>query len=158
MNTSNGSPLDLYLELLKRTLTYSLWDENESPLGQYGGGRAFRMFGGPLIVRLLRQFHLKLVREIEVDRSKRELGEDWPLKAHTMIGMKRLDNIQACACDVIRNSVPGDFIETGVWRGGASIFMEGILKAYDETAKRRLWVADSFEGLPANDPTRYPKD
>jgi O-methyltransferase len=38
-------------------------------------------------------------------------------------------------------------IETGVWRGGACILMRGVLKAYGDT-KRRVWVADSFQGLP----------
>jgi O-methyltransferase len=53
--------------------------------------------------------------------------------------------------------VPGDLIETGVWRGGATIFMRGILKAYGDTT-RLVWVADSFEGLPKPDAERYPVD
>jgi O-methyltransferase len=48
-------------------------------------------------------------------------------------------------------------IETGVWRGGASIFMRAILKAYGDTG-RKMWVADSFEGLPKPDPKNYPAD
>lgn len=74
--------------------------------------------------------------------------------SHTMIGRKRLDNIQYCIETVINDNVPGDFIETGVWRGGATIFMRGILAAYEIT-DRYIWVADSFEGLPV--PT-YPED
>lgn len=65
----------------------------------------------------------------------------------TMIGRPRLDNLQFCVEDVIRNKVPGDMIETGVWRGGATIFMRAILKAHGVT-DRTVWVADSFEGLP----------
>ena len=38
-------------------------------------------------------------------------------------------------------------IETGVRRGGACIFMRGVLAAHDVT-DRTVWVADSFEGLP----------
>jgi O-methyltransferase len=64
-----------------------------------------------------------------------------------MIGLRRLDNIQFCVTDVIRRRVPGDLIETGVWRGGATIFMRGILAAHCVT-ERRVWAADSFEGLP----------
>jgi len=52
--------------------------------------------------------------------------------------------------DVIARGVPGDFIETGVWRGGACIFMRAILKAYGVT-DRTVWVADSFEGVPPPD-------
>jgi O-methyltransferase len=67
--------------------------------------------------------------------------------AHTMIGRKRLDNIQYCVETVLEDAIPGDLIETGVWRGGACIFMRGLLVAYDVT-DRRVWAADSFEGVP----------
>src|ERR1700735_3002333 len=40
--------------------------------------------------------------------------------AHTMIGRKRLDNIQFCIEEVIKLGIPGDLIETGIWRGGAT--------------------------------------
>ena len=43
--------------------------------------------------------------------------------------------------------VPGDLIETGVWRGGSTIFMRALLKAHGIT-DRTVWVADSFQGLP----------
>jgi macrocin-O-methyltransferase TylF-like protien len=52
---------------------------------------------------------------------------------------------------------PGDFVETGVWRGGATMFMRAVLKAYG-IKDRCVWVADSFEGLPAPDLTKYPAD
>lgn len=78
-------------------------------------------------------------------------------RAHTMVPMVRLDNLQACVIDVLEEGVPGDFIETGVWRGGSCIFMRGILKAWGDTT-RRVWVADSFEGLPEPDAERHPKE
>jgi O-methyltransferase len=65
-------------------------------------------------------------------------------------------NLRFCVERIIADRVPGDLIETGVWRGGASIFMRGILAAYGVT-DRRVWVADSFEGLPKPDP-RYAAD
>ena len=46
-------------------------------------------------------------------------GRDWPARAHTMIGFKRLANIRTCVETVLDDGVPGDLIETGVWRGGA---------------------------------------
>jgi len=85
------------------------------------------------------------------------LGGVWPSRAHTMIGLPRLDNLQYCVERALADRVPGDLIETGVWRGGASIFMRGILKAHGDT-ERKVWVADSFEGLPPTDPVRYPKE
>lgn len=88
---------------------------------------------------------------------EREEGADWPSSAHTMIGLKRLDNLRFCLEDVLARRVPGDVIETGVWRGGASIFMRGILKAHGIT-DRRVWVADSFRGVPPPRPDEYPAD
>lgn len=71
--------------------------------------------------------------------------------AHVMMGRKRLDHLHGCLETVCREGVPGDFIETGVWRGGGTIFMRGFLAAHG-VSDRTVWVADSFEGLPV--PTR----
>jgi hypothetical protein len=75
----------------------------------------------------------------------------------TMIGARRMDNIEDCVRRVIEDRVPGDLIETGVWRGGATIFMRGVLRAFG-VADRTVYVADSFQGLPAPDAERYPAD
>src|ERR1039458_3986673 len=53
--------------------------------------------------------------------------------------------------------IPGDFLEAGVWRGGATIFMKGMLAAYG-VHDRRVWVADSFRGLPVPDEVHFPQD
>jgi O-methyltransferase len=74
-----------------------------------------------------------------------------------MIGIKRLDALHYCVKDVLERGVPGDFIETGVWRGGAAIFMRGALKAHGVT-DRVVWAADSFAGLPPPDQAKYPQD
>ena len=86
----------------------------------------------------------------------RELGRDWPSMAHSMIGSRRMSNLRQLAEFVITNRIPGDFIEAGVWRGGACIMMRAVLKAYGVT-NRRVWVADSFCGLPEPD-AKYPDD
>ena len=64
-----------------------------------------------------------------------------------------------CICieSALNNDVPGDVIETGVWRGGASIYARAVLQAWD-VVERRVWVADSFEGLPPRNLTDYPAD
>ncbi|MBL8833718.1 MAG: class I SAM-dependent methyltransferase [Rhodospirillales bacterium] len=67
--------------------------------------------------------------------------------SHTMIGRKRVDNIEACLDAIRADAIPGDLAETGVWRGGAAIFMKGYLETY-AMGDRKVWVADSFEGLP----------
>jgi len=132
----------LYLDLMKKALLASIYEENGwYVLGSLGGVTSFKTWLQSLLVKLAWTKRLLLVRPGIADRNS------WGLFGYTMIGLPRLDNIQACAEDVIRNDVEGDFIETGVWRGGATILMRAILKAYGVT-DRAVWVADSFEGLP----------
>jgi len=100
---------------------------------------------------------LELVRRCEVNPDDRTEGKDWPPEAETMIGLRRLDNLQYCIADVVQSGVAGDLIETGVWRGGASIFARAVLKAYGDTS-RLVWLADSFQGLPKPDAEKYPSD
>lgn len=90
-------------------------------------------------------------------RTLRESGWDWPDQAETMIGLLRLNCIEECVTTALREGVPGDLIEVGVWRGGAAIFMRALLFALgDET--RSVWVADSFEGLPPPDSSNFAQD
>lgn len=93
----------------------------------------------------------------EYNTVTRTLGLDWPRSAQTMIGSARMRNLRNLCETVILDGIPGDFIETGVWRGGACIFMRGILEAYGE-ASRRVFVADSFKGLPAPNAAVFPAD
>lgn len=93
------------------------------------------------------------------DPERRVVGLDWPPSpwAHTMVGIKRLENLQHCLETILNEGIPGDVLEAGSWRGGASIFARAILKAYG-AEDRMVWVADSFEGLPEPDADRYPAD
>ena len=91
------------------------------------------------------------------DPELRQYGWDWPSVAHTMIGEKRLANVRMLAETVLGAGIAGDFIETGVWRGGACIMMRGVLDAWSDST-RIVWLADSFEGLPPPDEEKYPAD
>lgn len=118
-----------YLDLMQRCLTGVIYEDTPIPvLGQ----KAY-------------------------DPKLREYGWDWPSKAHTMIGVKRLANVRFLSENLIKNRIAGDFIETGVWRGGACIMMRAVMVAYG-VKDRRVWLADSFEGLPAPSPELYPAD
>jgi O-methyltransferase len=80
----------------------------------------------------------------------RAIGVDWPLQGLTMVGLNRLDDLQACVEAIVRDGVEGDLVEAGSWRGGASILMRATLDtlgSYD----RSVCVADSFEGFPIPD-------
>lgn len=121
----------LYLDLMKKCLINSIYQDSSTA------------WNNPTIT--------------PYQQSNRENGSDWPTVAHTMIGLCRLNNLQFCVEDILRNGIEGDLIETGVWRGGACIFMRAILKAFGNT-KKRVFVADSFEGMPIPNPKLYPAD
>lgn len=87
----------------------------------------------------------------------RAIGVDWPRSGQTMIGHARMRNLRHACEAAILDDIPGDFLEAGVWRGGACIFMRGILAAYGDT-ERRVFVADSFKGLPSPNTAGYPQD
>jgi O-methyltransferase len=84
-------------------------------------------------------------------------GRDWPAAAHTMIGVRRLENVRELAQQAIDQGIPGDLVEAGVWRGGCCIFMRGILAA-NAIKDRKVYVVDSFEGLPPPNPKLFPQD
>jgi O-methyltransferase len=134
-----------YLDLLRKDLTrYGVdelvpvgWDWVHRPVFKVG--------------------NLVLVRKRPFDQHKRDLGLDWPADALTMIGMKRLTSLQQCVETVIADDVPGDLVECGVWRGGASILMRGVLAAYGDDT-RSVWLADSFAGVPAPDAKNFSAD
>lgn len=99
------------------------------------------------------------VRAVAVDRYDpylRAVGRDWPSEAETMIGLARLKHLQDCVVTVIEEGIQGDLVETGVWRGGASILMRAVLACYN--SRKNVWLCDSFQGLPDPDDKNYPQD
>jgi O-methyltransferase len=105
----------------------------------------------------LRRANFELVHKCPYDKSARELGLDWPERAETMVGLRRLTSLQECVEAILRENIRGDFIETGVWRGGSVIFMRAVLAAWQDTS-RTVWAVDSFAGLPPPDTAHYPAD
>jgi O-methyltransferase len=93
----------------------------------------------------------------QFDATLREHGWDWPSVAFTMIGTKRLANFRSVIESVLGEHVPGDVVETGVWRGGACIMARAVLRAYGVT-DRRVIACDSFAGLPLPDASQFPAD
>ena len=72
----------LYLDLLKRCLTNMIYQDPGKLMGD----------------------------DLPFDLRTRAEGQDWPMVAHTMIGIKRLDALHYCVEDVLDRKVPGDFI------------------------------------------------
>ncbi len=136
-----------YLDLLKETLTASVYPESSWIIIRPRRGSGIF---GPVknfIINRLAHSNIALVKRIPYDPIRREEGKDWPLFGYSMIGHKRLENIEACIRSIVADGIDGDFVECGVWRGGASIFARAVLLQLGE-GHRGVWLADSFEGMP----------
>ena len=150
----SSSSADRYIDLLKKALTFSLWPE---PPRLVVGRRGWRRSALRVLYRVLGRWNLVLARTVEVSVNDRLEGRNFPVLGHTMVGIRRLDHLQACIETVIREDVPGDLIEAGVWRGGCAIFMRAVLQV-NRGEGRNVWLADSFEGHPPPRPDQYPAD
>jgi len=152
-----------YLDILKASLLNEIYLENEVRLLYIYTSLAA---GKPIDGDVVRNIGERLPDLVARVRTARADGRPWWVMtvesdgrkvrqnfrnicefSHTMIGRKRLDNVEACLDRIVADDIAGDFIETGAWRGGASIFMRGYLAAHG-IVDRTVWVADSFEGLP----------
>jgi O-methyltransferase len=149
----------LYLDLLSQALTGILAEDSDEVLGMGNcldalsrRKRLETRFG-----LLLRARGYELSRKHPFDREARENGRDWPARAETMMGLRRLENLREAVVLVLQDDVPGDLLEAGTWRGGGGILMRGVLKAHGCT-NRTVWMADSFRGLPPPDAAAYPAD
>lgn len=150
-------PHDLYLDLLKKVLI----DYHRSGQDEYKPVRRNdSSWKAKFLYQLQKLLHKEAVvvcRRRRIEEANRATGRDWPVYGESMIGLKRLENIEACIRQVVAEGIPGDLIETGVWRGGATIFMKAVLKTLG-VSDRTVWVADSFEGLPEPDAARHAAD
>lgn len=156
--TVTAGAQELYLDLLEKTLLFTLWPEPLIPVEALNYRRpAPARFLVAAVSKVLRSVGFQLTRIKRPTTQEKIEGRVWPGFADTMIGAKRLQNLRSCVETVLRDEVEGDFIETGVWRGGSCIYMRAIL-AVQEVNNRRVFVADSFEGLPQPEPETYPMD
>jgi O-methyltransferase len=145
---------ELYLNLLEKTLMR--WGDDEMyPLLE--NGKTSRRLIKYSLNRATWPMGLQLCKPVKFDAEKRTTGRDRPAQAATMIGKRRLENLRYCVETVLKEDVPGDCIEAGVWRGGACIFMRAILEAHGDVT-RNVWCADSFEGMPSPNPDKFPQD
>jgi O-methyltransferase len=127
--SAKASPRDLYLDLLIKVLANTIYRDPSMHPESIGS------------------FQPELRSE----------GRDWPKVAHSMAGLRRLENVQELAQRVIDEEISGDFVETGVWRGGCCILMRAVLAANAVTS-RKVYVVDSFDGLPPPKPHQFSHD
>jgi len=124
-SASSARLRNAYIGLMKNTVTGSLFDEMGACVMGSGGG---------------------CDKQQPYVHAKRLKGGDWPYVGHTMVGHMRIDNIRMALEDVINNNVPGDFLEMGVWRGGACAYARAVLNVYEQR-DRSVHLFDAFESI-----------
>lgn len=133
MNRDQGVLRSRYLDLMERSLLNHFYGESK-------------------LDTTLRKIVQRIRRPILTRRGTLV----FPGKAHSMLSAERMHNLRILTEQTIQQGITGDYIETGVWRGGACIMMKAVLAAYG-ASNRRVYCADSFRGLPRPDP-KYPAD
>ena len=149
---------DKYLDLLKMVLTDAHRKQDILYRPILKNNYRLRNRLALTLDSFLRRFDIALCRPTRYTKENiLNGGPVWAPYAESMLGTLRMDNIQYCLDEILKDDLDGDIIETGVWRGGASIFMRGFLKAHN-VSNKRVWVADSFEGIPKPNPEKYAAD
>ena len=87
--------------------------------------------------------------EEQLDLSEQEAVILAAVKHYTMTSVERQISLCRIIDYVVENSINGDFVECGVWRGGSS--MIAALKFKSLCQSRKLWLYDTYEGMPAPD-------
>jgi len=124
-----------YLYLLRKCLTRGIFEDGSFAVCPPEGGA--------------------VISKAQHDPFKRERGRDWPQHAETMIGERRLADLQDNLLTVMKHEIPGDYVECGIWRGGTVILAAKLFELYNQE-ERIAWGFDSFEGLPKGG--RYTQD
>jgi hypothetical protein len=115
---------DAYIDLIKRAITNYL----------YLGGET-------------QQDAFRCVTHYDLEQGRWQIE---PLsRPTTLLTKSQLDLIEKAVLAVEVKGVAGDFIEAGIWRGGAIALMRALLKAYNISG-RKVFAADSFAGIPKN--------
>jgi hypothetical protein len=78
------------------------------------------------------------------DELARTLERVLPL---TMVPPETLIHLAGVVRSALADGIPGDFVECGVWRGGAAFLMADLVRSAG-VRDRKVWLMDSFEGLP----------
>lgn len=69
------------------------------------------------------------------------------IRPFTMVPATSLIELARQVCAILTFNIPGDFVECGVWRGGSSFLIAELLRQAG-VQDRKVWLFDSFEGLP----------
>jgi len=76
-------------------------------------------------------------------------------KPFTMTSVERMYALYKGVEYIVKNNIPGDFVECGVWKGGSSMLIAKTLQKFNVN-DRMIWMYDTYEGM--SEPTENDKD
>ena len=115
-----------------------------------------------LIQSFLAKFDLRLIKlenefsnKIPVEANDDEKKLIQLTKKYSMNGSLRIWTLITALKEIFENNIEGDFVETGVWKGGNLILIKKYIQKY-QSNDRIIFGYDTFEGMP--EPTKNDKD
>ena len=81
------------------------------------------------------------------DMEKNFLAIWADIKAYTMTSIERGYSLFKSVEYIVKNKIPGDFVECGVWKGGSCMLIAQALALFGD-AERKIFLYDTFEGMP----------
>lgn len=98
---------------------------------------------------------LDSVSKCKQDIRSRVTIADIMVVRYTMVTSERLETVLQLWSDVLARGLPGDWVETGTFKGGTSLLAAKVARAAYQSPicphkiNRTIWLADSFKGLPS---------
>jgi O-methyltransferase len=89
---------------------------------------------------------LNLFRHVGLASGIKAIGVFPKVMPYTMVGRKRLEALYKLVREVERQRIVGDIVECGTCNGGTAAVLG--YAGLNGNRERRLWLFDSFEGLP----------
>jgi O-methyltransferase len=87
----------------------------------------------------------RMLRARQEERQTQRLVER--ARRYSMVYEPTLEDLAHRVREVVGEKIPGDLVECGVWRGGSAFLMAETLDRLGDEG-RKVWLFDSFEGLP----------
>ncbi|MBK7691453.1 MAG: class I SAM-dependent methyltransferase [Bacteroidetes bacterium] len=103
-----------------------------------------------MIIKSLNALFTKFGYKLLKDNEKEEYAEFYDLylrcKPYTMTSIERMFALYKGVEYIVKNNIPGDFVECGVWKGGSSMLIALTLLKFGVT-DREIWMYDTYEGM-----------
>jgi hypothetical protein len=112
-----------------------------------------------MVIKSLNQLFGKFGYKIVKDDFREQYAEFIDIydfcKPYTMTSVERMYALYKGVEYVVKNNIPGDFVECGVWKGGSSMLIAKTLQKFG-VSDRKIWMYDTYEGM--SEPSEEDKD